>query len=155
MANHQPELLSGLSPFDADAMLAVGTTVTLAAGDVLFNLGDEADAMYLINRGRVALTLPIQIGGREEDVFIEERLPGQVLGWSALTPPYRFTLKATSPLATELTRLPRRALLDYFATRPDVGYAVGLNVASVIGQRLQVVQAMWLREVQRVVNAHA
>lgn len=155
MANQEADLLAGLTQHDADAVLAVGTTMKLSAGDVLFKIGDEAEAMFLVRRGRVALTLPIQIGGREEDVFIEERLPGQVVGWSALTPPYRFTLKGTSPLATELTRLPRAALLAYFSTRPEVGTIVALNVASVVGQRLQVVQAMWLREMQRLVNAHA
>jgi hypothetical protein len=31
-----------------------------------------------------------------------------------------------------------------------------MNVAALVGQRLQVFQAMWLREMQRVVNhAHA
>lgn len=155
MHNQQPDLLLGLSPADADAVMAIGTSVTLSAGDVLFELGDDADAMYVVRQGRVALTLPIQIAGHEADVFVEERLPGQAIGWSALTPPYRFTFKATSPLATEVTRLPRRALFEFFGTRPEVGYAVGLNLAAVIGQRLQVVQTMWLREMQRMVDAHA
>ena len=43
-------------------------------------------------------------------------------------------------------------LLDHLAARPDIGYRVALNVAAVIGRRLQVLQAMWLREMQRVVE---
>jgi hypothetical protein len=61
-------------------------------------------------------------------------------------------LKATAPLETELIALPRSALLEHFAARPAVGYAVTRNLAAVVGQRLQVFQAMWLREVQRVVK---
>jgi hypothetical protein len=43
-------------------------------------------------------------------------------------------------------------LLDHLAAHPDIGYRVALNVAAVIGRRLQVLQAMWLREMQRVVE---
>jgi hypothetical protein len=36
-----------------------------------------------------------------------------------------------------------------------VGYAVTRNLAAVIGQRLQVFQAMWLREMQRVIDTRS
>ena len=50
----------------------------------------------------------------------------------------------------------RAALIEFCAANPDVGYALALNIAAVVGQRLQVFQAMWLREMQRAVNnAHA
>lgn len=154
--SHLPsDLLAGIAPADAQSVIALGTLMKLGAGDVLFKLGDVADAVFLIRRGRIALTLPLQVGGSEQDVFIEERLPGQTLGWSALIPPFKFTLKATAPLETELLALPRAPLLQYFAERPHVAYPVALNLAAVIGQRLQVFQAMWLREMQRLVNAHA
>ena len=42
--------------------------------------------------------------------------------------------------------------MRYFAAHPDTGYAVSLNLASVIGERLQLFQAMWLREIQRMVE---
>ena len=38
---------------------------------------------------------------------------------------------------------------------PAAGYTVSLNLASVIGQRLHVFQAMWLREMQRAVEVHS
>jgi hypothetical protein len=43
-------------------------------------------------------------------------------------------------------------LSGYFAAHPDTGYAVSLNLSCVIGQRLQLFQAMWLREIQRMVE---
>jgi CRP/FNR family cyclic AMP-dependent transcriptional regulator len=152
MTRQQPDLVSGLPPEEATAVLALGAPMTLAAGAVLFRLGADAECLYLIRSGRIALTLPMQIAGREQDIVIEEHEPGQTLGWSALVPPYRFTLKATAPLATEVLAVRREDLLNYFAAHPRVGYTVGLNIAAVIGQRLQVFQAMWLREMQRVVG---
>jgi CRP-like cAMP-binding protein len=152
MTNGIPELLRGLSPEEADGALAFGTRMTIASGAELFRLGDSADRLFVIQRGRIRLTLPMQVRGREENVLVEERSPGEAVGWSALIPPYRFTLTATAPLETEVIALSREALRAHFASNPSVGYAVSLNLAAVIGQRLQLFQTMWLREMQRTVE---
>ena len=55
---------------------------------------------------------------------MEERVPGQTVGWSALIPPYRFTLTATAPLETEVIALSREALRAHFAADPAVGQAM-------------------------------
>jgi len=147
-----PDLLRGLTPPDAADVMALGMRRTLAGGDVLFDIGADATHLFLVQRGRINLTMPIQVGERREDVKVEERGPGQMLGWSALIPPHRFTLKAAAPFDTELLALPRQALINHFAARPAVGHVVVMNLATVIGQRLQVLQAMWLREMQRVIQ---
>ena len=105
MASGPPDLLKGLSDAQAEQLLALGERVRLGSGQRLFGLGEEARSLHLIERGRIVLTLPMQVQGQNQDVFVEERLPGQALGWSAL-----------------------------------------------IGQRLQVFQTMWLREMQRSIE---
>lgn len=152
MATSGPELLNDLAPDEGAAILALAGRKRLAPGSVLFHLGDEAKDLYVIERGRVALTLPMQVHGRQEDIMVEERLSGQTVGWSALIPPHRFTLKATTQIETEVLVLPRGVLRDHLSTRPAVAYTLTMNLASVIGQRLQVFQAMWLREMQRLVE---
>lgn len=150
----QQELLQGLSARDAEHLLSLATRIALPRGAVLFQLGDLADSLYIVERGQLALTLPMQVLGREENVLIEERHPGQALGWSALIPPHKFTLTATAPFDAEVLAIKRQDLLDYFTDEPAVGYVVARNVAEIVGQRLQVFQAMWLREMQRVVEMH-
>ena len=113
-----PDLLNGVSPEDAAAVLALGSRMRLAPGAVLFPLGSPADSLYLITHGRVSLTLPMQVGGSDEDILVEERGPGETIGWSAMVPPYRFTLEARAPLDTEVLAFSRAALLDYLAARP-------------------------------------
>jgi len=146
------ELLNGLSPAEVDLVLALGNRMTVPSGASLFRLGDPADRLFLTERGRIRLTLPMQVRGHEEEILIEEKTPGQTVGWSALIPPYRFTLSASAPIETELIALPREALQRYFETVPAVGYKVTSNLALVVGHRLQLVQAMWLREMQRSVE---
>jgi CRP-like cAMP-binding protein len=147
------DLLKGLDAAEAARVLALGKRMTVESGGVLFRLGDCADSLYLIARGRIRLTLPMQVRDRAENVLVEEEGTGHTVGWSALTPPYRFTLTATAPLETEVVALGREALNAYFAAHPETGHAVSLNLAGVIGQRLQVFQTMWLREVQRMVES--
>jgi CRP-like cAMP-binding protein len=146
------ELFAGLTDAEAQEIESLGTLTRLAGGDTLFDLGVAADCLYLIVQGRIALTMPMTVRGREQDVLVEERGPGQTVGWSAFIPPHRFTLKASAPLTTEILAIPRTVLATHLESHPTVGYRVARNVAAVVGQRLQVVQAMWLREMQRVVT---
>ena len=96
---------------------------------------------------------PLRVGDSDRDVLVEERSAGQMIGWSGLIPPHRFTLKASAQAATDVIVLPRSRLEEFFAANPEIGYVVARNLASVIGRRLQVLQAMWLREMQRFVES--
>jgi CRP/FNR family transcriptional regulator, cyclic AMP receptor protein len=146
------DLLQGLPADEAERVLALGRRTVLTSGAELFHLGDRADHIYVVARGRLRLTLPMTVRDREEDVLVEERSSGQTVGWSAMTAPYRFTLTATALLETEVIAIPREGLREYFEAHPESGYAVSMNLSGVIGQRLQLFQAMWLREMQRMVE---
>jgi CRP/FNR family cyclic AMP-dependent transcriptional regulator len=152
MTSVEHSLLKGLSGDETTRFLGLGVPIRLASRETLFRLGTEADKAYLVMRGRIALTLPIQIRGKEEDVLVEETLPGETVGWSALVPPHRFTLNATAAIDSELIGFSRASVLHHFAAHPDVGRAVTQNLAAVIGHRLQVFQTMWLREMQRAIE---
>lgn len=152
MLNQTPDLVQGLPQAEADAVLALGEPMTFAGGDVLFRLGDDAGSLYVVGRGRIGLRLPMDVGGSARDVVVEERGVGQTVGWSALIPPHRFTLEAVAVVDSTVLALSRRDLRRHFEANPAIGWAVTENLASIVGQRLQVIQAMWLREMQRVVQ---
>ena len=148
------ELVAGLSPEHARDVLALGSPMHIASGQALFRLGEIADRIFVIQRGRVALTLPMQVRRQDQPILVEERAPGETVGWSALTPPHRYTLNGTALLETDVLAIPRTALLAHLASRPDVGYVLMSNIAEIMGQRLQVFQAMWLREMQQGLERH-
>ena len=152
MLNRDWDILRGLEPGEAAEVTALGTVRLMPEGSVLFELGSEADHLFLVVRGRANLTLPVQLEGRPQDMLVEERGPGQMLGWSALIPPHQSTLKATLPLDAEILAFPRDELLEYMAAKPEVGYVVMRNLAATVGQRLQTLQVMWLREMQRLLG---
>ena len=97
----------------------------------------------------------MEIRGHEENILTEEVSAGQTVGWSAMIPPYLFTLTATAPAEAEVIALPRQALQEYFAAHPGAGYTIMQNLSAVIGHRLHLFQTMWLREMQRVVEVRS
>jgi CRP/FNR family cyclic AMP-dependent transcriptional regulator len=155
MSIEQADMLNGVGAADAARLIALGSRLHVPTGAQLFELGTDAHDVFLIERGRLALTLPMRVGTRNEDVLVEERTAGQMVGWSGLSPPHRFTLKASAQIDTDVLVLPRAPLLEFFDANPAVGYLVLRNLASVVGQRLQVFQAMWLREMQRFVETRS
>ena len=148
----QHELLIGLSSAEVEQVMALGTRITVPSGGALFKLGEPADRIFLVERGRIQLTLPMQVRGREEEILVEEKSPGQTVGWSALIPPHRFTLSARAPLTSEATALPRERLQQFLEGSPRTAYKISSNLALVIGRRLQLLQTMWLREMQRTIE---
>ncbi len=152
MSTSHPELLVGLSPDQTALVMALGIRKTVRAGEVLFQLGSEAEYLYLLVSGRVDLSLPMRVRDRDEDVQLEEKRPGETLGWSGLVPPHHFTLKATATVESELLAFPTAKLQDLFTAHPDLGLTVTRNVAAVIAHRLQIFRALWLREMQRMVE---
>ena len=149
------ELLQGIAPADAEKVLALGTRKKITSGASLFRLGELAQCLYLIESGRIHLTLPLQIRGGEQEVLVEEKGPGETVGWSALIPPYRFTLSAKTAADTDVVAPTPEALHTFFENSPEIGVRLCLNLALIVGHRLQTLQAMWLREIQRTVELHA
>lgn len=149
------ELLKGLTSGEAEQVLTLGARMTVPSGGSLFRLGDAAERVYLIERGRIRLSFPMLLRGQHEDVVFEEKGPGETVGWSAMVPPYRFTLSAAAPLETEVIALHRDALSAFCAAVPEIGSRIGFNLVLLVGQRLQLVQTMWMREIQRTVELHS
>ena len=147
------ELLRGIDGELLDRLEQAGRTLVAPSGMTLFRLGDPADNLYIVLRGRVALTLPIEIRAAQQDVTVDEKGRGDVLGWSALVPPHRSTMSAKAIIDSELFALPGEVLANALREQPAAGLEVMTNLASVIGRRMHLVQAMWLRELQRVVTA--
>ena len=121
----------------------------VCTGEYLFLLGAAAEQLYVVLDGGLDLCFPLSIGGEMKDVPVETAGVGNVLGWSCLVKPYRFTLSARATQGSEVAAFARRDLLELFESEPRLGYAVMRRVAELVGLRLLQLQAMWARELQR------
>jgi CRP/FNR family cyclic AMP-dependent transcriptional regulator len=153
MSHPNWDLFDGLTAEQVSQVLSLASPKLFQQGKELFYLGEEAGELFLVVSGKVRLTLPLTVGNRELDVMVGESMSGNMLGWSGLIPPHRFTVKGVAMAETEVLSFPRPSLLAFLAENPVVGYAVMSNLARIVGQRLQVFQTMWIREMQHVVKS--
>lgn len=84
-------LLRKLSLKHVESMAAGATEKSYAAGNYLFRVDEEADSLYLICTGKVALEM--NLTGRNA-LAIQTIGAGGLVGWSWLFPPYKWHFDA-------------------------------------------------------------
>src|SRR5262249_10578372 len=107
--------------------------IGLQSGQYLGRTGQTADALYLISAGRVAIELDAPQRGQ---VCVQCLEPGEVVGWSWLTPPHRwrFSARALEPIRALEIDGPR--LRQLCKENHELGYELLRRLIEVIGARL-------------------
>lgn len=102
-----------------------------AAEQVLFRQGDDADYLYLLEDGQVAII----VEGEKRVVFpITE--PGSIFGWSALVEPRKYTASAELAMDSKVMKLDGERLLRLFERHPHEGLLIMRRLAGIIAGRL-------------------
>ncbi len=115
-------VFTGLSHENRDRLAALGTNVSVAAGDWLLREGDEADVMYVIRSGR----LDVLVEGPPE-ILVRTLRRGDVVGELALLHAGRRTASVRARRDSELLELPRSQFEEL--VRQEPGFALGLTRA--------------------------
>jgi CRP-like cAMP-binding protein len=107
--------------------------VRFDAGEYLFHEGEDADQLYLLRHGRVALEITIPGRG---PMTIQTLRAGEIVGVSWLFPPYRWTndakaLEQVRAIAMDATCLRNKCEGDH-----DLGYDVMKRVVPILIERL-------------------
>lgn len=114
-------ILSTLSEGDAQSVLRRGTARTSPGGTVLFRQDDPAEALYIVESGRVKLT---QIGGDGDEVLVRISGPGEAFAAIAAIDGKTYPFTATTVGETRTVHWPRRVLGDLFRDVPPFQAAV-------------------------------
>lgn len=130
-----PSPLSFLPTAHRKRLLAIGQDVSFPAGTRLFDEGGKADRFWLLRSGEVALDL--YVPGRHPAPVVETLGPGQLLGWSWISPPHRWHRGAQTVTAVEATEFPAADVLGLCAADPELGYVLMRRFTEVVAERLQ------------------
>jgi CRP/FNR family transcriptional regulator, cyclic AMP receptor protein len=103
-------------------------------GGPIFVEGGHADRFWLIREGRVRLHTHAPGRG---DLTIETLGPGTVLGWSWLSPPYRWHFGATAMEPTLTVVFEADEVRRLCARDPVIGYELHRRFMAVVVDRLQ------------------
>ena len=105
-----------------------------APGSLLCAEGGDADTFYLFRRGQVSIS--VHIPGRGS-VVIETVGAGDVVGWSWLVPPYRWTFDARAMDDVGCIAIDGACLRVKALTDPSLGFALLSKVSVTLLERLQ------------------
>ena len=117
-----------------ERLLGLGRRTRYDRGAQLLVEGADTAFLGVIEEGRVALRLRIpERGERMTFATIE---PGELLGWSALVPPYRATAEAVATEETHVLAFDASELRELLAREPEVAAALLPIVVEAVAHRL-------------------
>lgn len=126
--------LRGLDPSLIEALSDHAAERDFAPGEFLVRDGEPATGFFLVFEGKVGLEVSAPDRGH---LTIQTIGPGEVLGWSWLTPPYRWQLDARALKTVRAVVLDGEVLRRTFDELPEAGYQFLLRLLPVIAQRLE------------------
>ena len=123
----------GMSEAHLTELASIATTIDFADGDLIFEEGGHADASYVIVEGSVALELNVSHRAHH---IVQTLHRGEVLGWSWLFPPYRWSFSALALDSTSLIRFDAEQLRALQESDNSLGYEMMKRFANVMTNRL-------------------
>ncbi len=127
-------LLAGL-PGDAVAQVAgCAKNTVFAPGELLLAEGDQADTLYLVRAGRVAIEIHAPDRG---PIVVETVGPGGTVGWSWMVPPYRWQFDARAVGRVRAIALDAACLRSKADVDDALGHQLLTRIAQVLLERLQ------------------
>ncbi len=121
-------LFARLDPDEQQALFGTMTRQAVKAGEAVFWLGDDGDALYVVESGRVAITAPDERG---DHLTLDALGPGGVFGEISLLDggPRTATVRASAD--SSLLVLRRNEFHTFLRQRPDAA----IDILQIMGTR--------------------
>lgn len=129
----QHSFFSDLPDDDLTVISGCATMVQVKAGEVVAREGADADAFYLVRKGKLRVE---QHAPAREAIPIQTLGTGEIAGWSWLFPPYRWSFDVVALEDTRLIRLDGECLRNKCETNHSLGFRLVKKFAQVLKSRL-------------------
>jgi CRP/FNR family transcriptional regulator, cyclic AMP receptor protein len=130
----QHPFFEGFAPEYRELLVSCASNVVLQPRTYLFREGQEASHFYLVRQGKLALEgYPPQ----RPPIVIQTVEEGEILGWSWLIPPYKWSFDARAVDLVRAVALDGTCLRRKCEENHDLGYEFLKRFAYIIDQRLQ------------------
>jgi len=129
-------LLEGLAPDEKEAFLQLCEKKTYSKGARIFDEDKEAQTLYLLLEGCVELHFKPPGDRTMESTFVLDECAGQVIGWSALVPPYKYNLSGYCKSDTVVLEVAKQKIDTLLLTNYHMAFLLMRNIAGQVAQRL-------------------
>jgi CRP-like cAMP-binding protein len=125
--------LEGIRPDLLALLTGCAKNRRFEAGEYLTREDEEADRLFLLRSGRVALRVR---GSRAGALTILTIGPGEMVGWSWLVAPHRYRFDAQALETTPAFEIDGRCLRTKCDENPELGYEILRRVSVALARRL-------------------
>lgn len=126
--------VQGMGPDQVQTLLACTSASHYQPGQFLIREGGEADSLFLIESGRVALEVH---DPRKGAIQLEHLCPGDIVGLSWLHPPARWEMDGRAMEPADALVVSGPALLQAMDADPVFACAIHSRILDEVMQRLQ------------------
>jgi CRP/FNR family cyclic AMP-dependent transcriptional regulator len=137
------EFFAGLGEDALKFLSACSNTRAIKKGQLLFRQGEAADKFYVVRSGRITVQMPAIMGPPLE---IQTLGKDQVLGWSWLISPYKWTFQSRAEEDSELLEFDGPAILARCEREPKFGYELLKKFAGLMSVRLDAARLKMMDE---------
>lgn len=130
-----------LPPTVTETLRALTTVKDLAADELIFREGGDADAFYLIVQGSVSIEATVP---GHPPIALQTLHEGNSLGWSWLLAPYRWTFSARTRSPSVLYICNAEQLRQTLAQDHETGYHIFSRCIATMGDRLHAARMQML-----------
>jgi CRP-like cAMP-binding protein len=110
------------------------TPEAFESGAIICKQGDNADKIYVIEDGLVAIILEV---GPLSQRQVQSASNFDIVGWSSMIRPYISTATVKAIERTKVLSFKAEELGRLFREEPKIGYKVGQSISFVVADRLQ------------------
>ncbi|MBI2287459.1 MAG: cyclic nucleotide-binding domain-containing protein [Chloroflexi bacterium] len=142
------QVFSALSDAELEKIAALAQEKQYEAGMAIFQEGDSAEELFVIQEGKVAgqMILPRAQSGSGRKLTVDVMTQNEVVGWSALVEPYTYTLTAVCLQNVKAISISGNKLRDLLRDNPKMGYEVVKGLIRVVASRLNDTRQMLVSE---------
>ena len=132
-------IFEGLTDDELERIAALCREEVYEAGATIFEEGGAADYLYIVEDGKVALEMELELRpyASPKQTTIEVATRGEAFGWSALVEPHTLTLSAKCMERAKVIVIRGSDLLDLFDSEPHIGHRVMRRVTQIVASRLK------------------
>ncbi|MDD5288715.1 MAG: cyclic nucleotide-binding domain-containing protein [Dehalococcoidales bacterium] len=127
------KLLPGADIKQLNRLASLVTEVEYKPGETIITERDEAKKLYVIEEGLVAIILELGAG---KEYRIQTASNFEVLGWSAIVPPYSYQFTVRAIERTRVLAFNGQELRSLGQNDRDMGYAIYAGIVGVMAERL-------------------
>ena len=140
------ELFLGLDDIELQKIVDLPSCIekTREAQETIFEAGKEAKNLYMLEEGQVNLVVKIPTGSSDllEETVVRTITKGSVFGWSALVPPYVYTMSAICSQPSKVVVIGGNELRTLFDEDAHFGYEIMNGLLRIIGTRVRNIEQL-------------